>query len=102
MMNIPGKQLAEAPMRDIFNIKYSLHHYKYTPPVHQQWYVNVRKGRGLSVNCLVDFKRLLQDRLCKDGLLEQDLPYICHFTFYRCDDFSGLPEPCNLAVICIS
>lgn len=27
MMNIPGKQLAEAPMRDIFYIKYSLQIY---------------------------------------------------------------------------
>lgn len=50
MMNIPGKQLTEAPMRDIFYIKYSLHHYKYTPQVSQQQYIHVRKGEGVSVN----------------------------------------------------
>lgn len=28
LMNIPGKQLTEALMRNIFYIKYLLHHYK--------------------------------------------------------------------------
>lgn len=68
VMNFPGKQLAEAPMRDIFYIKYPLHHDKHTPPVSQQRYVNVRKGNSLSVNYILWILKIF----CRTYYLSKD------------------------------